>query len=47
MHGGPLNATETERKTFEAAQQMVQKGFGGTMDQLAAYLASALEGEQA
>lgn len=41
MRGVPLNATEEELKTFEAAQEMVQQGFAGTLDQLADYLARA------
>ncbi|MGA7750016.1 MAG: SRPBCC domain-containing protein [Gallionella sp.] len=35
----PLNATEEERKTFEGGFESMQKGWGGTMDQLADYLA--------
>jgi uncharacterized protein YndB with AHSA1/START domain len=38
MRGGPINPTEEERKTFETAQEMVQQGFAGTLDQLADYL---------
>jgi uncharacterized protein YndB with AHSA1/START domain len=34
----PLNATEEERKTFEGGFGSMQNGWGGTMDQLAAYL---------
>ncbi|CAM3853734.1 SRPBCC family protein [Alicyclobacillus pomorum] len=41
MRGVPLSATEEELKTFEAAHDMVQKGFAGTLDQLADYLAKA------
>lgn len=41
MRGVPLSATEEELKTFEAARDMVQKGFAGTLDQLADYLAKA------
>jgi uncharacterized protein YndB with AHSA1/START domain len=37
----PINATEPERATFEAAVASMQQGFKGTMDELAAYLASA------
>jgi uncharacterized protein YndB with AHSA1/START domain len=36
----PINATESERKTFEAGRKSMQQGFTGTLDQLAAYLAS-------
>ena len=35
----PLNATEEERRTFEDGFGSMEKGWGGTMDQLAAYLA--------
>jgi uncharacterized protein YndB with AHSA1/START domain len=34
----PLNATEEERKTFEDGFDSMQKGWSGTMDQLAEYL---------
>jgi uncharacterized protein YndB with AHSA1/START domain len=40
IRGGPINATEEERKTFHAARQSMEQGFGGTFDQLDAYLAS-------
>lgn len=39
LQGGPVNATEEERKTFESMCPMVQQGFAGTFDQLADYLA--------
>jgi uncharacterized protein YndB with AHSA1/START domain len=35
-----LNATEEERTTFEGGFESMKQGFGGTWDQLAAYLAS-------
>jgi uncharacterized protein YndB with AHSA1/START domain len=35
----PLDASEEERATFDAAHPSMQQGWGGTMDQLAAYLA--------
>jgi uncharacterized protein YndB with AHSA1/START domain len=35
----PHNATEEERKTFEAGHASMMQGWGGTMEQLAAYLA--------
>jgi uncharacterized protein YndB with AHSA1/START domain len=35
----PLNATEAERKTFQGGFDSMRNGWGGTMDQLAAYLA--------
>lgn len=37
--GQPLNATDEERKTFNAGFQGMQQGFKGTFDQLADYLA--------
>jgi uncharacterized protein YndB with AHSA1/START domain len=36
-----FNATEEERKTFEAGFESMKQGFTGTWDQLAAYLAKA------
>jgi len=39
MRGRPINATEEERKTFEAGFESMQQGFKGTLDQLAEYLA--------
>jgi uncharacterized protein YndB with AHSA1/START domain len=35
----PLNASKTERKTFEDGRKGMQQGWGGTLDQLDAYLA--------
>jgi uncharacterized protein YndB with AHSA1/START domain len=40
LKGRPINATEDERKTFGAAFESMQKGFGGTLDQLDQYLPS-------
>lgn len=37
----PFNATEDERKTFGENHASMNQGWGGTMDQLAAYLARA------
>ena len=34
-----INATEAERKTFEAGQDSMQQGWSGTFEQLTAYLA--------
>jgi uncharacterized protein YndB with AHSA1/START domain len=39
MRAVPLNATEAERKTFEGMHGSMQKGWGGTLDQLAEHLA--------
>jgi len=39
LRGGPVNATPEERRTFEGHFTSMQQGFGGTFDQLAAYLA--------
>lgn len=41
LQGGPINATEAERKTFAAGHASMQQGFAGTLDQLADYLAKA------
>ena len=35
----PLNATEEERNTFEGGLESMHKGWTGTLDQLADYLA--------
>jgi uncharacterized protein YndB with AHSA1/START domain len=35
----PHNASEEERKTFDAGQDSMRQGWGGTMEQLANYLA--------
>jgi len=37
----PYNATEEERKTFDAGREGMSKGWTGTLDQLAEYLAKA------
>jgi uncharacterized protein YndB with AHSA1/START domain len=37
----PHNATEEERKTFDANRQSMLQGWGGTMDQFATYLTNA------
>src|SRR5579863_6094272 len=37
--GGPINATEEERKTFDSSHDSMERGFTGTLDQLEAYLA--------
>jgi uncharacterized protein YndB with AHSA1/START domain len=37
----PFNATADEQKTFDASHDSMQKGWTGTLDQLAAYLAKA------
>jgi uncharacterized protein YndB with AHSA1/START domain len=34
----PLNATDIERQTFDSSHDGMKQGWGGTMDQLAAYL---------
>ena len=36
----PLNATEEEQKTFDAGFDSMRMGWGGTMEQLEAYLAT-------
>jgi uncharacterized protein YndB with AHSA1/START domain len=35
----PHNATEEERKTFEASYDGMRQGWGGTLEKLTAYLA--------
>ena len=45
LTGGPINATEAELKMFGSMFDSMNKGFGGTFDQLDAYLAS--EGSRA
>lgn len=37
----PVNATDLEQRTFEAGFEGMRQGFGGTWNQLAAYLAKA------
>ncbi len=37
----PINATEAERKTFEAGRESMKQGWTGTFEQLEAYLAKA------
>jgi uncharacterized protein YndB with AHSA1/START domain len=39
LRGGPINATEEERKVFDSMHESMRQGFGGTFDQLAGYLA--------
>jgi uncharacterized protein YndB with AHSA1/START domain len=41
LRGGPINATEDERKIFASMADSMRQGFGGTFDQLDAYLAKA------
>src|SRR5205807_10573435 len=41
LRGAPVNATEAERRTFDAGRASMQQGFAGTFDQLAGYLAQA------
>ncbi len=42
LRGGPHNATDAEQKMFALAHPAMQMGFGGTFDQLDAYLARAV-----
>ena len=39
LRGGPLNATEEERKMFASMHESMRGGFGGTFEKLDAYLA--------
>ena len=41
ISGGPINATDLERETFEAGRDSMRQGFTGTLDALEAYLAKA------
>ena len=41
MRGIPINATESERKVFEAGHESMRMGWSGTLDQLADFLATA------
>jgi uncharacterized protein YndB with AHSA1/START domain len=41
LRGGPINASAEEWKMYVGMFDSMQKGFGGTFDQLAAYLAKA------
>jgi uncharacterized protein YndB with AHSA1/START domain len=41
LRGGPINASEEQRKAFEANCKGMEQGFAGTFDQLDAYLANA------
>jgi len=43
LRGGPINATEVERKTFDDGRQSVRQGFAGTWDKLDEYLRENLE----
>lgn len=40
----PMNATEEERKTFAEGKVGMEQGLGGTLEQLAAYLAETVQG---
>jgi uncharacterized protein YndB with AHSA1/START domain len=39
LTGGPIDATEAERRTYEGMFDSMRHGFGGTFDQLAEHLA--------
>ena len=41
ISGYPINATEEERKTYDAGRGSMKQGFKGTLDQLEVYLAKA------
>ena len=41
LRGGPINATEEERKIFAGMADSMRQGFGGTFDKLDEYLAKA------
>jgi uncharacterized protein YndB with AHSA1/START domain len=43
LHWAPLDASDEEQKTFDAAHDSMRGGWAGSFDQLAAYLRSAAE----
>ena len=43
LRGGPINPTSDEAMTFEMGFASMQQGFGGTFDQLDAYLAKTMK----
>src|SRR5262249_53897604 len=45
VHWGPFEASDAERKTFVEGRASMQQGWGGTLEQLAGYLAKAQEEE--
>jgi len=45
MRAVPIDATESERKTFAGGFEAMRGGFGATLNQLAAYLAGATKGD--
>ena len=45
VHWVPFEATEEERRTFAEGRASMQQGWGGTMEQLAGYLAKARKEE--
>ncbi len=45
LRWAPHNATEVERKTFDAGRAGMEQGWGGTMEQLTAYLATLQPGK--
>jgi uncharacterized protein YndB with AHSA1/START domain len=47
LRWSPLNATDEERKIFMASFKNMEAGWGGTMEQLDAYLAQAQAGKGA
>jgi len=45
INWSPYNATDAERETFDSSHASMSQGWGGTMEQLTAYLASAQAGK--
>ena len=41
LRWAPYRASDDERTTFDSSHPSMQQGWGGTMDQLEAYLAQA------
>lgn len=45
LRGGPINATEEERKTYLSSFASMEQGFKGTLDQLEEYLSTIVKGK--
>jgi hypothetical protein len=43
IRGSPHNSTVEEQRTFDSNHESMRQGWGGTLDRLASYLASAAE----
>ncbi len=45
LNWAPYNATDAERQIFDSSHESMKQGWGGTMEQLTAYLAEIQKGE--